>query len=45
MQISIHPPLAGRDLLYKAMELLPDISIHPPLAGRDEQRARELLGE
>ena len=37
MLISIHPPLAGRDILAlltaKVAEL--EISIHPPLAGRD----------
>ena len=34
--ISIHPPLAGRDLLRARVLCAPfPISIHPPLAGRD----------
>ena len=33
--ISIHPPLAGRDLDVVVSALLRAISIHPPLAGRD----------
>ena len=44
--ISIHPPLAGRDESIRLQ--LPDfpISIHPPLAGRDEAevRLRERVG-
>ena len=33
--ISIHSPLAGRDVLPDVYELVHDISIHSPLAGRD----------
>ena len=33
--ISIHPPLAGRDLLKEVIMATFSISIHPPLAGRD----------
>ena len=33
--ISIHPPLAGRDQLFGAVAGNGVISIHPPLAGRD----------
>ena len=35
--ISIHPPLAGRDRRGPTSSLTPNrISIHPPLAGRDQ---------
>ena len=35
-EISIHPPLAGRDLDgHKVVVVVALISIHPPLAGRD----------
>ena len=34
--ISIHPPLAGRDVLNYITEGKRNISIHPPLAGRDK---------
>ena len=33
--ISIHAPLAGRDLIVVALLLVGVISIHAPLAGRD----------
>ena len=33
--ISIHPPLAGRDVVDLCDLVLIEISIHPPLAGRD----------
>ena len=33
--ISIHAPLAGRDLGLDLVALVDDISIHAPLAGRD----------
>ena len=33
--ISIHPPLAGRDVSNGRKIAAFDISIHPPLAGRD----------
>ena len=36
MDISIHPPLAGRDGLVLRFWRAIDISIHPPLAGRDK---------
>ena len=35
LQISIHPPLAGRDRRSSAWRRSSTISIHPPLAGRD----------
>ena len=34
--ISIHPPLAGRDILAPYPFWIKEISIHPPLAGRDK---------
>ena len=40
-QISIHPSLAGRDLLGADCHQVLDISIHPSLAGRDA-RCRQL---
>ena len=33
--ISIHPPLAGRDVIDLCNLVNSEISIHPPLAGRD----------
>ena len=39
--ISIHPPLAGRDLRDWEAELADKISIHPPLAGRDSDLAQK----
>ena len=33
--ISIHPPLAGRDVIIPIQGDCSTISIHPPLAGRD----------
>ena len=35
--ISIHPPLAGRDVTgIQRLTIVDGISIHPPLAGRDD---------
>ena len=34
-EISIHPPLAGRDIQGMDAQITMLISIHPPLAGRD----------
>ena len=36
MIISIHPPLAGRDIGDSLFAKYYRISIHPPLAGRDD---------
>ena len=43
--ISIHAPLAGRDLPHLVNVLVVDISIHAPLAGRDkvDQLERDLV--
>ena len=41
--ISIHPPLAGRDLIFCSMLPPISISIHPPLAGRDLARLLDLV--
>ena len=41
VDISIHPPLAGRDLVPPAQQLQTGISIHPPLAGRDSDLAQK----
>ena len=38
--ISIHSPLAGRDLLNQQVQTARGISIHSPLAGRDATKAR-----
>ena len=38
--ISIHPPLAGRDVLHASVSSDLNISIHPPLAGRDASGLR-----
>ena len=35
IHISIHPPLAGRDIRLSMDRVDNAISIHPPLAGRD----------
>ena len=35
LKISIHPPLAGRDVIMLPLCFTVLISIHPPLAGRD----------
>ena len=37
LEISIHPPLAGRDTFNIPYQAESRISIHPPLAGRDQQ--------
>ena len=42
--ISIHPPLAGRDLIHAAAVEKAMISIHPPLAGRDPYSLRRRCG-
>ena len=38
--ISIHPPLAGRDYTTQLRYICEVISIHPPLAGRDRGARR-----
>ena len=38
LYISIHPPRAGRDIIYDEFIGEPHISIHPPRAGRDVTR-------
>ena len=39
MEISIHPPRAGRDIELNAVDQRLQISIHPPRAGRDRSVA------
>ena len=41
-KISIHAPLAGRDLFMKRLRKKFGISIHAPLAGRDELNDEQL---
>ena len=38
-EISIHSPLAGRDLVHADRMLMAVISIHSPLAGRDSKKS------